>query len=147
MNDSVWKEKYIEERKKREILVQQYQTANKWVELFCRGITIRDRLKEWGIKGIVLYGASEFAVRFLQRCEKEKIVISAITDIRINAEGGFYQNIPLVSVRNINKYLGDEDYIVVTAMGYYEEIKTGLEKEGYARIISLRTLLYGRDRG
>ena len=95
----------------------------------------------------MLYGASEFAVRFLQRCEEEKIVISAITDKKINAEGGFYQDIPLVPVNNIKKYLGDKDYIIVTAMGYYEEIKTRIEKEGYAQIISLRTLLYGRDRG
>lgn len=146
IDNASWKKAYLEEKRKREILEQQYQTANKWVELFCRGIPIKKRLEEWKIEKIIIYGASEFTLRLLSCCEKENINVAAITDKKITVMGGFYKDIPLVPVNNVKDYLDDNVFVVVAAMGYFEEIKSELEKMGYGQILSLKKLLYGKNR-
>ena len=48
----------------------------------------------------------------------------------------------MVSIRDIKKIESEDMCVVITAMGYYEEILGELHKEGVLRTISLQELIY-----
>ncbi|MDE7430768.1 MAG: hypothetical protein K2N34_02460 [Lachnospiraceae bacterium] len=145
-NELLWEKKYLDEKAKTNRLEVLYRTAGKWLELFSRGISLESRLREWGIKRFVIYGASKFSLRMLDCCEREKIAVAAITDKRITVMGGLYNDIPLIPVQNLQNYAKSDGYIIVTAMGYFEEIRSELEHMGCQRILSLEQLLDGKER-
>ena len=127
-----------------DINLEKFELANKWIRLQNKGISIPQHLRTRGIQKIVLYGASEFALRLLEQCENEAgiIEIVGISDKKISSKGDFYCGIPLVSIRDIKKIVSEDMCVVITAMGYYEEILGELHKEGILRTISLQELIY-----
>ena len=119
-----------------DINLEKFELANKWIRLQNKGISMPQHLRTRGIKKIVLYGASEFALRLLEQCENEAgiIEILGISDKQISSKGDFYCG--------IKKIESEDMCVVITAMGYYEEILGELHKEGILRTISLQELIY-----
>ena len=127
-----------------DVSAEKFELANKWIRLLNKRISILQELRVKGIRRIVIYGASEFALRLLEQCEDEAGIIEVlgVSDKKISSQGDFYCGIPLVSIHDIKKMESEDMCVVITAMGYYEEILGELQKEGILRIISLQELIY-----
>lgn len=123
---------------------EKFELANKWLRLQNKNISILQNLKVKGIEGIVLYGASEFAVRLLEQCEKENmpVKIVAIADKKISSMGTYYKDIPLISINDIAGMNRDTICVVVTAMGFYDEIADELQNKGITNVKSLKDIIY-----
>ena len=126
--------------------VGKYETANKWLRLQNRQISILQHLRDKGITKIILYGTSEFALRLLEQCENENNIVKVIgiTDKKISSRGAYYKDIPLMSlddiqesdVNNVN-----DTCVVITAMGFYDEIAGELQMRGITNYVSLREVI------
>lgn len=122
---------------------EKYELANKWIHLQNKKISILQNLKSKGISGIIIYGASEFALRLLEQCENEGVVeVIGIADKKISSKGGYYKDIPLLSVDDILDLDMGHVCVVITAMGYYNEIINELKAKGISNITSLREMIY-----
>lgn len=121
--------------------VEKYEVANKWLRLQNKNISIVNRLRDKGITQIILYGASEFALRMIEQCENENnmVQIIGITDKRISSKGEYYKDIPLLPVDDVIAQNRDDVCIVITAMGFCQEIIKELQGKG--KIISLKELI------
>ena len=127
-----------------QINLEKFELANKWLHLRNNNISILQNLKERGITKIVIYGASEFAVRLLEQCENENGIVEVvgIGDKKISSKGAYYKNIPLLSINDIVEMDINGLYVIITAMGFYTEILRELHEKGITNIISLRELIY-----
>lgn len=123
--------------------VEKYEVANKWIRLQNRKISILEPLKSKGIMKIILYGTSEFALRLLEQCENEKNIVEVIgiADKKITSRGAYYKNIPLLSIDDIQEMIVDDVYVVITAMGFYDEIVKELQEREIANYISLKEVI------
>lgn len=123
---------------------EKFELANKWIRLQNKKISILKSLKDTGITKIILYGASEFALRLLEQCDNEDNIVEVvgIADKKIRSKGGYYTNIPLLSIDDIKEFDMDDTCIVITAMGFYEEIVDELKEKGITNFISLREIIY-----
>ena len=105
--------------------------------------SILENLKRRGIDKIIIYGASDFALRLMEQCENEQIVeILAISDKLIVNDEGQYKEIPLISLDKIQNFIEDNTCVVITAMGYCEEIVDEFRKKGIEKFILLSDLIY-----
>lgn len=128
-----------------QINLLKYELANKWLHLLNRKISILENLKKSGIDKIIIYGASDFALRLIEQCENEQIIeVLAISDKLIINEGGQYKNIPLITMNEVQNLITDNVCVVITAMGFCEEIVGDLRKRGIEKYILLRDLIYDR---
>lgn len=122
---------------------EKYELMNKWMLLQNKGISILQNLKNKGITRIILYGASDFAVRLLEQCENEKCIeVLAVSDKRITSKGGYYKGIPLWSMDDVVKVHTTDICVVITAIGFHKEIAEELKEKGITNFISLSTLIY-----
>lgn len=123
---------------------EKFELANKWIRLQNKKISILKVLKENGVTEIILYGASEFALRLLEQCENENDIVKiiGISDKKISSKGGFYKNIPFLSLDDMKEYKKDNVCIVITAIGFYEEIKSEFQTKGIGNFLSLKDLIY-----
>jgi hypothetical protein len=136
--------KEVEKYKKQAgILKEEYQIAIKWIYLLNNEISLTEKLSNKGINKIIIYGATEFAVRLVETCKNENFEVNAITDKRILHNGGSYMGIPLITIEELQKTDSANTYLVVTATRYYDEIKSELENINIKNVISLRDLLEG----
>lgn len=111
----------------------------RWLQLHNTGRSLFKNLLRNGIKEIVIYGASEFAVRLIEEAEKEKYTIVGIVDRKITQQGGSFKGIPFLSINDISQ----DVYVVVTAMGFEDEIKSELEEKGLVSIMTLQDVIEG----
>lgn len=114
--------------------------AQEWIRVYCCGQSMRDKCKQKKIENIVIYGVSNFALLLIEACFKEDIHIVGISDSKITTGGMDYLGIPFISPQMINN-LGNNVTIVITAMGFVEEIKHELIGRGINNIISLLELI------
>lgn len=123
--------------------VDKYELANKWLRLQNRGISVLKGLKDKGITQIILYGASEFALRLMEQCENENHIVRiiGIADKRISSKGAYYKEIPLLSMDDLMEHNGDGVCIVITAMGFSKAVAKELQENGNRNFISLRDLI------
>jgi hypothetical protein len=128
---------------KKQILVlnEKYQIAYKWILVLNHDKSLTENLLKKGINQIVIYGASELAVRLIEQCKRESYEIMAITDKKIKHSGGFYMEIPLITMGELERTDLSHTYTVITAMGFYNEIKDELEQRNIKNVISLRELI------
>lgn len=130
----------------KQVNLEKFELANKWLCLQNNNISILQQLKERGISKIIIYGASEFAVRLLEQYENENGIVEVvgIGDKKISSKGAYYKNIPLLSIDDIveSNMNGDGVYVIITAMGFCTEISKELHGKGITNIISLRELIY-----
>lgn len=127
-----------------DVNAEKFELANKWIRLLNKRISILRKLRAKGLRKIVIYGASEFALRLLEQYENESDVIEivGIADKRVSSRGAFYKGIPLLSINDIADLDEDGMCVVITAMGYYREIMDELQVKGVSRFISLKELVY-----
>ncbi len=126
-----------------QVNLQKYELANKWIHLINQKKSILENLKRRGIDKIIIYGASDFALRLMEQCENEQIVeILAISDKLIVNDEGQYKEIPLISLDKIQNFIEDNTCVVITAMGYCEEIVDEFRKKGIEKFILLSDLIY-----
>lgn len=123
---------------------EKFELANKWIRLQNKGVSIIRNLRNKGVEKIVLYGASEFALRFLEQCDNENNIVEVIgiVDKKITSNGGNYRDIPLLSIDDIVDLDSENTFVVITAMGFYEEILGELHQKGIMNVISLKELIY-----
>lgn len=126
------------------INAEKFELANKWLRLHNKNISILQSFKNKGISKIIIYGASEFALRLIEQFENENklAAIIAISDKRITSKGTYYKNIPLISIDDIAGMDLDGVSVVITAMGFYEEISNELRSKKITNFISLKELIY-----
>lgn len=124
--------------------VEKFELANKWIRLLNKKISVLQSLNEMGITQIIMYGASEFALRLLEQCENEDSMIKVIgiADKRIHSKGEYYNGIPLLSIDDIMDLNMDDVCVVITAMGFCEEITEELKGRGIKKIVSLKEMIY-----
>jgi hypothetical protein len=128
-------------KKQLEIMDEKYNIANKWIYILNRDITLTQGLIKNGFNQMVIYGASEFAVRLIECCKKEKFEINAIADKKVKHGGGTYMEIPLITIDDLEKLDLSQICVVITSMGFYDEIKDDLNKRHIKNVISLRELI------
>lgn len=126
-----------------DVIAEKYELANKWIRLQNKGISVLQQLKKKGIEKIILYGASEFALRLLEQYEKELSIIEVIgiSDRKVSARGDFYCDIALLPLNEIAKLDEKNIWVVITAMGYCKEIMGELQNKGISNIVSLQELI------
>ena len=68
---------------------EKFNVANRWLHLQNRNISFLEQLKNTGVDKIILYGASEFALRLIEQCENENDVVKiiGIVDKTISSKG------------------------------------------------------------
>jgi hypothetical protein len=128
-------------KKQLEIMNEKYNIANKWIYILNGDITLTQGLIKKGFNQMVIYGASEFAVRLIECCHKEKFAIKAIVDKKIKCEGGFYRGIPLITIHDLGKMDLLKVCVVITSVGFFDEIDSELNKRHIKNVISLRDLI------
>jgi FlaA1/EpsC-like NDP-sugar epimerase len=138
MNENGELNKY---KKQLEIMDEKYNIANKWIYLLSNDKPLTENLNRNNINQIIIYGASEFAVRLIEQCKRENFAIMAITDKKIKHRGGFYREIPLITADELEKIDLLHTYVVITAMGFYNEIKDELAQRNIKNVISLCELI------
>lgn len=123
---------------------EKFEIANRWLYLQNRSISFLENLKKSGFDKIIIYGASEFALRLIEQCENENNIVSiiGIVDKSISSKGMCYKSIPLLSFSDILELDMKNVKIIITAMGFYEEIKINLEEKEIFNFISLKELIY-----
>lgn len=128
----------------KKINAEKYELANKWLHLQNNNLSILQSLRNKGISKIIIYGASEFALRLIEQCEKESepTEVIAISDKRITSKGTYYKDIPLISIDDIKSIDRDDTCVVITAMGFYEEIVNKFRDKEITNFTSLRELIY-----
>lgn len=128
----------------RDSSVEKFEVANRWLHLLNRNISFLEKLRNTGVDKIIIYGASEFALRLIEQCENENNIVKiiGIVDRSISSKGMFYKSIPLLSFSDALELDMKNVKIIITAMGFYEEIKSNLEEKGILNFISLKELIY-----
>lgn len=123
---------------------EKFELANKWLHLQNKNISILQSLRNKGISKIIIYGASEFALRLIEQCEKksEPTEVIAISDKKITSKGTCYKDIPLISIDDIARMDINGVCVVITAMGFYEEIASELRNKEITNFTSLKELIY-----
>lgn len=121
-----------------------FELANKWIRLLNKKVSILKSLRDNGITEIILYGVSEFALRLMEQCENENHIVKiiGISDKRISSKGGYYKDIPFLSLNDVKEYKKDNVCIVITAMGFYEEIRREFQEKGIKNYVSLKDLIH-----
>lgn len=122
---------------------EKFELANKWLRLQNRNISILQGLRNKGITKIIIYGASEFALRLIEQCENENNVVKiiGIGDKKISSKSGDYKNLPYLTIDDIALLKMENMCVVITAMGFCEEIRSELRKRGISKIISLKEMV------
>ena len=122
---------------------EKFELANKWLRLQNRNISILQGLRNKGITKIIIYGASEFALRLIEQCENENNVVKiiGIGDKEISSKSGDYKNLPYLTIDDIALLKMENMCVVITAMGFCEEIRSELRKRGISKIISLKEMV------
>lgn len=108
---------------------------NHWLELKQEGRTILDYFYQNKIKCIAIYGMSYVGERLYEDLKNSDIKIKYIIDR--NAKK-IYSNLDLYLP---NDTLPEVDAIIVTAISYFDEIKTVLDKNVGYPIVSLEEIL------
>lgn len=122
---------------------EKYELLNKWMRLQNKNISILKYLNTKGISKIIIYGASELALRLIEQCENEKCIeIIAISDKKVHSKDTYYKDILLVAMDDIVEINEENVYIIITAMGFYDEIAGELTEKGITNFISLRELVF-----
>ena len=135
---------YEEKKMSKDNSEEKFNVANRWLHLQNRNISFLEQLKNTGVDKIILYGASEFALRLIEQCENENDVVKiiGIVDKTISSKGMSYKTIPLLSFSDILELDMKNVKIIITAMGFCEEIKNKLEEKKIMNFISLKELIY-----
>ena len=122
---------------------EKFELANKWLRLQNRNISILQGLRNKGITKIIIYGASDFALRLIEQCENENNVVKiiGIGDKKISSKSGDYKNLPYLTIDDIALLKMENMCVVITAMGFCEEIRSELRKRGISKIISLKEMV------
>lgn len=118
---------------------QKIITLTTWVKCLIQGRSPFDQLMQGGIDKIIVYGINDLGEMLVKEALKEGYKISGITDRRVS--GGQYDfcGIPVFT----NDELGNhkEEYIVVTAVTFWDEIKSDLNRWGCCNVIALWELM------
>ena len=82
-------------------------------------------------------------MRLLEQCENENNIVEVIgiADKKIRSRGAFYKDIPLMSIDDIQEVNVDSTCVVITAMGFYDEIVKEFREKGIVNYISLREVV------
>lgn len=135
-----WEIQELEYCKQINQLNMRLKCANEWIRLYSQGKKIWDKCNQKCIKKIVVYGVSDLASMFIDFCFQENIHVVGISDSKITAEGMDYKGIPFIPLLNI-KDKGEDITVVITAMGYVDEIRNALISNGIINIVSLLELV------
>lgn len=114
--------------------------AQEWIRLYSQGKTISEKCQQKAIDKIIIYGASDMAVFLIDFCIREGVQVIGISDSKITKSGMDYKGIPFLSVADINAVKEDAT-VVITAMGFVEEIKGMLLKKEITKVVSLLELV------
>ena len=125
------------------VYMEKYELANKWLCLQIKESSLFRSLKRKGVKKIIIYGASDFALRLMELCKCEgDMELIAISDKAIISSGQKYKGIPLIPVSDIRPLQSADTCIVITTVGYQEEIEDDFKRRGIEDYILLRDLIY-----
>lgn len=116
-----------------------YQVFCRWMRIGNKGKSIRDYLSCCGYKNIAIYGMREMGILL---CDE----LLAIDELQIRCcidkgIGGSYKSIPIVSLEDIPD---DIDVIIVTAVHYYNEIKSELSRNVSCHVVSIEDVIWGQ---
>ena len=99
----------LEQRKSWEILECEYigqieqlnmrlRCAQEWIRLYSQGETISEMCRRKNIDKILVYGASDMAVFFIDFCIREGIPVIGISDSKITKSAMDYKGIPFILI-------------------------------------------------
>lgn len=129
------------EKKSNDMLTEKYNTTLAWLKKANKGISIHDMIDEYGFKEVIIYGIDELGMRLIEACIRDSVKISAIADRRIEEGGYAFSNIPMVPIKCLSEYQNETTGIIVSAVGYFDDIEKNLTGLGLHNIISLRKLI------
>ncbi|MCM1568362.1 MAG: PIG-L family deacetylase [Roseburia sp.] len=113
-----------------------YWTYTRWVEKLIGGGRFAPLLSARGIQSVAVYGYAEMGKLLTRELLQEGVDVLYVMDRKAH---GSEQEAPPVCYPDKN--LAKPDGVIVTAVFDYDAIREELEKMGFRKILSLRTLL------
>lgn len=114
-------------------------TSIAWIRCLIAGRSPFELLRQKGINEIIVYGATELGELLVREALKEGYKVSGITDKRVVKGQYCFEGVPILTVDELS--CRKETYVVVTAVAFWEEIKTELGERGIHKIIALWDLM------
>lgn len=124
--------------KKREL---KFYTTYLWIKNLQQEISPIDHLRDQGIDSIIIYGVAELGELLVKEAIKKEFHVAAITDKKILQGNCYYDDIPIIPVKDLLMDQYQHIYVVITSMNFVEEIEKELSAIGIERVISLIDLL------
>lgn len=128
--------------KQLEVNTEKLNISMKWLDLTLKNKSIIQPLRSREIQRIIIYGASEFALRLLEVAKKENFEIIGISDKRVVSIGNEYAGISLRMLDELLEIGQRDEWIVITAVGFDDEIKKELNSKGFYNLIFLKDLVW-----
>lgn len=115
---------------------ERYKIAFEILRLLTNGESLKSRLQKKEYRNIVFYGASEIADIVLKLCRKEGIDVIGICDSKIIKDGWDYLGYRMLTKDTLVKM--HDITVIVSAIGYSDEIKKDLDDLGLKNVVLLR---------
>lgn len=134
-----YKSKIAEISKDREKLGKLYCFENQWLNAKISKNEVSDYLSDNNYKNIAIYGMAKLGQTLVNDLENSPISIK----FGIDRDAEVYWNtFPIITPDEVAKYdFSEVDVVIVTAISFFEEIRTQLSKELECPIISLEDII------
>lgn len=126
-----------------DVVGQQYYYDRKVINCFERWMllkeenkTLADYLSKYSIKTVAIYGMGMMGHHVLTELEKSCLEIKYIVDRRSE------QNNPKYKIISPDDEFAEVDALIITPVGYFEEIYNDIKSKTQAKIFSLEEILY-----
>lgn len=114
-------------------------TALAWVRCLLNDMSPLKRLRMSGIDEIIIYGIAELGELLVWEALVEGFKVSGITDKKVAIGQYDFDGIPVLTIEELDAYR--DKCIVVTAVGFWAEIKKELNQIGCSNVVVLWELL------
>ncbi len=128
--------RYITELKDRMSL--NVDALDEWLSLYESGVSVADYLIKNKISRVVIYGYGVLGRHLFTALQQAGIQVSCIIE---QNKSKVHTDVPAYCLSE-EPETTKKEYVVVTAMYYYDQIEAMLKKEGYTHIVSILTLIH-----
>lgn len=125
-----------------EKLISFYNLLVWWVKNYQDGYLVSEQLKKLGYRRVAIYGIKELGERTYFECKLAGIAVPFFIDKCGINEILMDEPVNVLKPSDIENCKDDIDAVIVTALTYYDEIKTDLERDITCPVLSLESIVY-----
>lgn len=116
--------------------LQLFRMMNEWVRIKQEGKSIEEFIIKKGYNKIAIYGVSYAGITLYNELKKSGVCVKYFIDKNVE------MNVTELQCFSPQDTLEDVDAIIVTAISFYQDIKTALKDKINCPIVSLEDILY-----